>query len=212
MPARHQISFDNNIMKNSLENRFIALVLAIGLFAAGCGSVGGVFTPTVTKAPVVLTNQVAQVQTVVLTNVVLVTQTNGINVTNTVTEVETVTNEVTELVTNLVNVTNYTVSQATSNVLGAATLLNSASSIVNPYSMPIGLALAGLSGVLGFWARLKSQQAATHASVAQTVITAIEGLDPAIGAAVKAAVAAKSAKMGTLAEVSSVVAAVTANL
>jgi hypothetical protein len=72
----------------------------------------------------------------------------------------------------------------------------------------LGLAVAGFA----FYGKIKAAQAQTHADVSSTIITAIEGLEPAASAAVKAAVTAKGAQMGTGAAVAAVVAAVTKNL
>jgi hypothetical protein len=188
----------------------LAVVLA-GV-VAGCGSVGGIFTPHVATVPVLGTNTVITAQPVVTAALVTNTLADGQTVTNSVVVTNTVltTNLVT--VTNMVQQTNYTVSQTASNYITGAQAINGITSVVDPYSAPIGLALAGLSGVLGFWARMKSKQAAMHSSVSQTIITAVEQLEPAIGAGVKAAVTATAAKQGTSAAVQNVVAAVTANL
>ena len=169
--------------------------------------------PQTAQVPVVVTNQVTQTNIVVQTNIVTQTLTNGVTQTNTVFTTNTVLQTVPVLVTNTVTVTNgYVVSSAASNVLAVAGAANTLTGPVDPFSGSIALGLTALSAGLGWYARLKTKQAQAHLSVAQTVITAVEGLEPAVAAGVNSAVAAQSAKMGTSAAVNQVVNAVTQNL
>lgn len=181
--------------------------------ASACASdnYGHLLTPTLVK-----TNVVQQVQTVLQTNTIvqtnLVTVTNGVFATNLVNEVVPVTVTNTVTVTNQATFTNWTVSSTTSNILAGATVANSLSSPINPYSGLIGLVLAGAGTGLAWFARLKSQQAAQHLSTASTIITAIEGLAPAVSAGVKTAVAQEALKSGTTNELNATVQAVVSNL
>jgi hypothetical protein len=183
------------------------------LFVVGCGSVGGLFTAHTAVVPIVQTNLVTTTLSQVASETVTNTNSAGQPVTNIVTVTNLVTTTNTVLTTNLVTVTNsYTVSSTVSNAIAGAQGVNALTAGVDPYSLPIGLGLSALSAVLAFWGRQKSVAAAKSASVAQTVITAVEGLEPAVAAGVKAAVTAQAAKAGTSTIVANTVAAVTANL
>lgn len=179
----------------------------------GCASTSGHSLLTETITP---TNVVQQVQTIFQTNVIvqtnLVTVTNGVDVTNTVNEVVPILETNTSYVTNLVNLTNYAVSSLASNVLGAAGVVNTVTGPINPFSGTIAAVLGLATAGLGWYAKLKKQQAQQHLSTASTIITAVEGLTPAVGDAVKAAVQAQALKMGTTATVNATVQAVTNNL
>jgi hypothetical protein len=76
----------------------------------------------------------------------------------------------------------------------------------------IDLALSLLSAVLTVYAKAKSGQAQSHADVAATLITAIEGMSPVSKAAAKTAVADQSARMGNSDKVDQAVQNVTSRL
>jgi hypothetical protein len=197
-------------MKN-IKLFLLAAVPAAMLTA--CGSVGGLFTPSTVQRQVVTTNLVPWTQIIYQTNMVTVTQTNGVTQTNQVVVTTTNTVTVPTMVTNTVTVTNgWTVSSAAQGTLTAVGTVNQATAAVDPYSGLLTAFLGLAAGGLGWLAKIKTNQAATASSVSQTVITAVEGLAPTVAPAVKAAVTAQSAKMGTGAAVASVVQAVTQNL
>jgi hypothetical protein len=201
-----------------------SLILASAL-AAGCST-----PPAALLTPqTVQTNQIQTIQTIQRTNAVIVTNivqevdvvtvTNGLTLTNQVLETNLVNEVVPVLVTNLsyrtnlVTVTNgYAVSSLASNVVGVASIVNAATSPINPFSGLVGTFLALSTAGLGYYARLKTKQAQQHLSTATTMITAIEGLAPAAAAGVKTAIADQALKMGTADTVNSTVQAVTQSL
>jgi len=191
------------------------MLLAATLTPVGCASNSYAHLLTAQTAQ---TNVVTQTAVVFKTNVVeqvsLVTVTNGVTLTNEVTEVVPVTVTNIVLATNFqVTVTNgYQVSSTVSNVLAAANLANGVTAPIDPWSVPIKLGLTGLAAAFGWFATLKSKQAAQHLSTAQTMITAVENLAPAVGDGVKAAIAQQALKMGTSATVAATVTAVTNDL
>ncbi len=202
-------------MNTSIIQRFTNLTLvsvALVCVAAGCASGGPLLKPTTIQ-----TNIVQQVQQVTQTN--LVTQTNVVTVTNGVSWTNLVTITTPVLVTNTFNQTNtvtvtngYVVAPGVSNVLAGAGLVNGLSAPVNPYS-PLIAGILGLAGAgLAWYARLKTTQAQQHLATASTIITAVEGLAPAVAAGVKTAVASQALKMGTADTVNATVQAVTQNL
>lgn len=186
--------------------RIIPILTFIAVAATGCA--GGLLTPQTTTTQQVTAQPVTN-QVVTVTNVV--TEVHGVNVTNQVFETNTVVSTV--MHTNEVTVTNsFTPNGTVSTVLSGLQTANTLTGPFDPFSGSVaavlGLAVAGLS----WFAKVKTTQAQTHASAAATVITAIEGLADPMAAAVKVAVAAKSAQMGTSAEVNAVVNAVTSKL
>jgi hypothetical protein len=193
--------------------KLTSILSAVILLCAGCAGGGPLLQPVVTQQPIATMKLVLETNMVTVTNLVTQTLTNGVTVTNHVVQTEYQVQQVPVLVTNLVNVTNaYVVSSTASNVLSYAGMANSFTAPVDPYSGLITLALGLATAGLGWFAKIKSKQAATNLSTAATVITAVEGLEPAAAAAVKAAVTAKSNQMNTTAAVSAVVTAVTQNL
>jgi hypothetical protein len=93
-----------------------------------------------------------------------------------------------------------------------ASTLNTLTGGIDPASGLITLLLGLSTAGLAFYAKSKTTALTTHATATQTIVTAIENLEPAASAAVKAAVTAQGAKTGTSAAVNSVVGAITANL
>lgn len=188
-----------------------ALFTLLAIFT-GCASSGngGVFKTTLvtnavpTNVPVVTPISLVQTETNEVTNA----QTGAVAL-----QVQTVTNTVT--VTNFVaatNVsvsTNYAVNPTVQTVLSGAGMVNTVTGPFNPFSGAIAAVLGLATAGLGYVARLKTNQAAKHASTITTIVQAVEGLAPAIAPAVKAAVAAKANNQGTTAQVAAAVNAVT---
>ncbi len=198
-------------MKLSEIFRSLILAAASAIATAGCAS--GLLTAQVTPHQVITTRTVTQTNTVVQTNIVTQTLTNGVTVTNTAYVTNTTYLTMPVVVTNTVNVTNgYMVSSTASNVLADAAAANTLTGPMYPFAGTVGAILALATAGLGWYANLKTKQLHTQSSAAATIITAVEGLEPAAAAAVKAAVTAQTTKMGTNAAVQSVVGAVTQNL
>lgn len=76
----------------------------------------------------------------------------------------------------------------------------------------IDVALSLLSAVLSIYLKVKSGQSQSHADVAATLITAIEGMPAVSKAAAKTAVADQSARMGNSDKVDQAVQNVTSHL
>jgi len=145
--------------------------------------------------------------------------TNGVTLTNEVLQTNLVNLVVPVLATNvtyqtnLATVTNgYQVSSLASNIIGAAAIGNAISSPINPFSGLVSTFLGLTAAGLGWYARLKTKEAQQHLSTATTLITAVEGLAPAVSAGVKTAVADQALKMGTADTVNATVQSVTQNL
>ena len=164
---------------------------------AGCGSVAGIFTP-------VTTNTVSTAVTKETNFVRQTTEKNGVAITQTTPEVTFVTNKITNIVT-----IGYTVAQAVTNDLATAQAVVSATAPVNPYAGIIEGVLGVAAAGLAWFARLKTQQAASHLSVAQTIIAGIENAEPAAAAIVKASVASTALSQGTSTKVNNIVQAAT---
>jgi hypothetical protein len=163
----------------------------------GCGSVAGIFTPVTTNT----------VSTAIAEKTNFVQQTaekNGVVITQTVPEVTLVTNKITNIVT-----IGYTVAQAVTNDLATAQAVVSATAPVNPYAGIIEGVLGAAAAGLAWFARLKTQQAASHLSVAQTIIAGIENAEPAAAAIVKASVTSTALAQGTSTKVNNIVQAAT---
>lgn len=197
----------------NIKDVVLTLSLAAAAATTGCAS----SNPPFLTAQTVQTNIVTEVQQVVQTNTVV--QTNVVTVTNGVSQTNLVSVVVPVLQTNLVSQTNtvtitngYQVSAAVSNVLADAGMVNSVTAPLNPYSGLVSGVLALAAGGLGWYARLKTKQAQQHLSTASTIITAVEGLAPAVAQGVKTAVANQAVKMGTADNVQATVQAVTQNL
>lgn len=200
-------------MKLKIIKLAFFLTSALSLFVGCAASSAPLLTAVTSQRQVIGTNIVTETNTVLVTNVVTTTLTNGVTVTNHVIQTDTVIQTVPVTVTNTVTVTNaYVVSSAVSNTLATVGTVVTATAPIDPYSGILELGLGLLSAGLGYYAKVKSTQAANNLSAAATVITAVEGLAPAAAEGVKAAVTAKSNQMGTTAATSAVVAAVTQNL
>lgn len=178
-----------------------AALLAVAAVTPGCASSGA---PLLTAT----TNSTPNIQTELQTNVVTVTTTNSLNQTNIVNT----TNVVPVQVTNYATVVTYSTAPALANTLSTVQGLNTLTAPLDPFSGWVTLALGLATAGLGFYAKQKTADANTHASVAATVINAVEGLAPAVGDGVKAAVTAQSLKQGTYVEVNNAVQDVTSGL
>jgi hypothetical protein len=208
-------------MKEKLNSFLLTLTIciaAVALPTTGCSSLLSPVTTqneTTNVAPVsVLQTNVIPVNTF-QTNIVVVNQTNFATTVVPVTTFQTNVVPVTVMQTNIVTVTttnSFQVASGVTTALAAAQVANTISSPFDPYAPLAAGVMTLISGLLGWYAKQKTAALKTQASTAQTVITAIEGLEPAVAAGVKTAVTAKSQQMGTSAAVSSVVAAVTSQL
>lgn len=177
----------------------LALIVVMSITACKSGSAPGL-TPTYSV-----------VSESIVTNAQVVT---SITVTNSqgVTSIQSVTNNtpitLTAYLTNVV----YTVSPSVSNTVAALQNINTSTASLDPFSAVISGILALFGAGMTYYAKVKTNQAMTNQSVASTVITAIEGLAPAIGPTVKAAVSAQAQKQGTATVVNNTVQALTAKM
>jgi hypothetical protein len=133
----------------------------------------------------------------------IVQLTNGVTETNWATNL--VTSQITNWTTNIV----YAVNPTITNTLNIASQINGLAGPANPFSGWTTLALGAVTAGLGWYAKIKTAQAAKNGSVGATLITAIEGLPDALGQPVKAAVQAQALQSGTSNEVHDVVQSVT---
>lgn len=171
----------------------LILICATVSLVTGCTSL---LKTNVATVPVVQTNYVVQTAFTIQTNLVTVTQTNGVILTNAVAVTNTlaVTNQA--FVTNLVSQTNFNVSSGAQAALATISAANTVTGPLNPFSGWITLALTATTAGLGWFAKIKSQQAASHASVAATVIQAVEAAPTDVGNLVKGIVSDLSVKKG----------------
>jgi hypothetical protein len=188
-------------------------VLLCCVVITACGTAGGLFTPQTVIHTVletnstILTNIVVQTNTVTVTNSIGVTQLIPTYTTNVTTTIEHA------VVTNIVNITNgYTVSAGASNALATIGAVNTATAPLDPYTGLVGSILALAAGGLGWIAKIKTAQAQSSGSVAQTLITAIEGLPPTVAPLVKTAVQTQSLRMGTQPAVTAAVSGATESI
>ena len=170
-----------------------SLQLAALGFLVGCGTVAAVRAPfltTTNTVPVIVT--VPGVTNVLTERVPAATNTAGNVITITpayVTNLVTITaaRSVTNYVTNVSTVVNPALQSALDTV-GTVNRFNP-----TPSAPLIDLALAGLLGALGWWARLKTRQANENAGLARTLVL---GIEEAKSAETKTAVAKFSAAAG----------------
>ena len=189
-----------------------ALAATAVVMTACAGMSAALLKPTVTAQTVTQTNFVNQIVPVILTNYYTMTNNNGNSRTLILYQTNLVAEPVPVLVTNQLWVTNYAVAPGVANGIATAQAINSATSLFNPFSGTLAAVFGLASAGLGFLVKQKNAQIATHASVNSTIISAIEGLEPAVAAGVKAAVASEASKQGTAAAVFNTVQAVTQNL
>jgi hypothetical protein len=187
---------------------FFAILTAALL--SGCASGSAPFlTAHTNTTSLVVTNFQTIVQTVQQTNTVTLTnsvgQTNTVTVTNQVQQTNIVPMLQTQWTTNIV----YTPAASVTNTIATIQAANTLTGPMDPFSGWITAALGLATAGLGWFAKVKTAESAKNASVANTVITAVEGLEPTVSAAVKAAVSAQAAHQGTSAIVYSAVQAAT---
>ena len=181
-------------------------------FIPACASSGGILRATTNAVPTVIVTNVPVVSTSTVLETTMSTNAAGVVNTVTVTNQAVQTNYVTQSLTNWTTNVVYSVSPTLSTVISTAEAANTVTGPLDPFSGTItailGLAAAGL----GYYAKMKTKQAATHAANAATVINAVEGLAGPTADAVKAAIQAQSLKDGTATSLNTAVQTLTSGL
>lgn len=186
--------------------KFLLVILALPLLLTGCGTVAAFKQPFLH-----VTNAVPSVVTIPgHTNVVAAVVEATTNVVGNVVTITPpfVTNVVTVIpasyVTNWSTNVSVVVNPGLQSALATVETVNKFNP--TPSAPIIEFALAGVMGVLGYVARLKTKQAAANAGLAQTLVM---GIEEAKSAETKAAVAKISEKLGNAPAVNALVQKVT---